>query len=96
MDIWEFIEKISKLWIIMEKISKLLIITEKMWMGCVVRLRGATAWCDCDPPEQVSIIISAEIGILTPPLCRKIPGKINRPVRKMRNEVLFSFAQVWY
>ena len=45
-------------------------------------LRGATAWCDCDPPpppEQVSIIISAEIGILTPPLCRQKNSRKNKP-----------------
>ena len=71
-------EKILKILKIMEKISKLWIITEKMWMGCVVRLRGATAM-GCvvrlrgatatppTPPEQVIIIISAEIGLLTPP-----------------------------
>ena len=35
-------------------------------------------------------------GYLTPPYVgQKVPGKINRPCRKMRNEVLFSFAQVW-
>ena len=48
LDIWKYMEKMLKILIIMGKISKLLIITEKMWMGCVVRLRGATAWCDCD------------------------------------------------
>ena len=42
-------------------------------------LRGATAWCDCDPPEQVIIIISAEIGLLTPLLFRQTNPRKNKP-----------------
>ena len=47
------------------------------------------------------IIMSAEMSKIEtsdPPAVstEKVPGKINRPIRKMRNEVLFSFAQVWY